>query len=445
MNATLENVGPCRKLLKVEFSAEEVGKEYAESLAAYAKHGTVKGFRPGRAPAELVRRKYGKQIEEGLKEHLLAMGFRQAIEEHKIDPIAEMGLEQSELKEGQPFAFSVTLDVEPDFALPEYKGIEVDAKKVEIAEEAVGQAVDRYLESTGKYEDVAEDRPARENDMVAVDYAATVDGKPMGEYSEKAKSLAEGKDFWVIANDEYSFLPGYGPQLAGMKVGDKKDVEVAFGDEFPIEELRGKKAVFATEAKKLRARAKPAMDEAFFKSMGVKDEAELRATFRGMLEREAETRERGRRRDQLLDALLKAAEVEVPETEVKAESNRIVYDMVDDNVRRGVSEEQIRENIGKITESAQAAAKDRVKLRHLLKRIAREEKIGATDAEVSGLMASHAMRAGHRTAKDWIRAGKLKERELRAGLKQDLLTSKTVDFLLANAKLTGEGAGAAQE
>ena len=442
MNVAVENMGPCRKLLKAEFAAEDIQKEYDESLKVFAKHGAVKGFRPGRAPLDVIRRKYDKQILEGLRDHLLAQGFQKAMKEHKFEAIAESNLTQSELKAGLPFTFSVELDVEPEFELPAYKGIEVDAKKVEITEEALTQAIDRYLESTGKYEDVTEDRAAKADDMVAVDYAASVDGKPMSEFSEKAKSLAVGNEFWVIANEEYSFLPGFGPQLVGLKVGESKDISVAFDGQSPIEDLRGKTATFAATVKKIRSRAKPTMDEALFKSLNVKDEAELRDTFRSMLSREAESQERSRRRNVLIDALLKGAELDVPESETHSESNRIVYEMVDDNVRRGVPEQDIRDNIAKITESAKTAARDRVKLRYLLKRIAETEKIEATDGEVSSLMAAQAMRAGHRTAKDWMKAAKLKETAVRAGMKQDLLTSKTIDFLLANANLTGEGAEA---
>jgi trigger factor len=445
MNVTVENTGPCRKLLKVEFSAEEIQTEYDESLSVYAKHGRVKGFRPGRAPMEMIRRQYDKQILDGLRDHLLAKGYQQAMKEHGFDPIAEMGLEQTELKAGEPFSFSVTLEVEPQFELPAYKGLEVDAKAVDITDDAVTQAIDRYLENTGKYEDVTEDRPVAAGDMVAVDYTATVDGQPMADLSEKAKSLAAGTDFWVIANEEYSFLPGFGPQLAGLKVGESKDIPVAFDEQSPIEELRGKTGVFAATVKKIRARAKPAMDEALFKSLNVKDEAELRDTFRGLLSREAESQERSRRRNHLLETLMKAAALDVPESEARSESNRIVYEMVDDNMRRGVPEQEIRDNIAKITESAQAAATDRVKLRYLLKRIAQEEQIAATDAEVSALMSAQAMRSGHRSAKDWLQAAKLKEKDVRAGLRQDLLSSKTVDFLLQNAKLTGAGAAAAAE
>ena len=440
MNVTVANTGPCRKMVKVEFSGEEIQKEYDESLAVFAKHGRVKGFRPGKAPIEMIRRMYDKQIVEGLHEHLLAKGFQQVLKEHKLAIVAEYDLQKSALKAGEPFSFSLTVDVEPEFELPAYKGIEVEAKKVEIAADAVAQAIDRYLENMGKYEDLAEPRPVNEGDMVAVDYVATVDGKPMAEISEKAKGLAAGADFWVIANKEYSFLPDFGPQLVGLKVGDAKDISVTFDEQSPIEELHGKTAVFASTVKKIRVRTKPAMNEELFKSLGVKDEADLRATFKNMLQGEADRQETSRRRNHLIESLMKNAALDVPETEEHDESHRIVYEMVEENTRRGVPEQEIRDNLGKISESAKAAAKDRLKLRYLLKRIAREEKIEVSDVEVTALLNAQALRSGAKSAKEWLQRAKLKEGEVRKSLRADLLTTKTIDALMGHAKLTGEGA-----
>ena len=440
MKVNVESTGPCRKQVKVEFTAEEIQQEYDESLAVFAKHGRVKGFRPGKAPADMIRRMYDKQIIEGLHEHLLAKGFQQALKEHKLETVAEYDLQKSNLAAGQPFSFSVTVDVAPEFELPAYKGIEVEAKKVEIDENAVTQAMDRYLEGMGKYADRTETRPVKEGDMVAVDYTATVDGKPMAEISEKAKGLAAGTDFWVIANEEYSFLPGFGPQLVGLKVGAAKEIPVTFEAQSPIEELRGKTAVFAATVKKIRARAKPALNEELFKQLGAKDEADLRATFKNMLQAEADRQELTRRRNLLMEALMKNATLDVPESEAHEESNRIVYEMVEENTRRGVSEQEIRDNIGKISESAKKAAQDRLKLRYLLKRIAREEKIEVAEPEVAALLAQYAARSGAKSVKEWLQKAKLKEAEVRKGLRADLLTTKTIDALMGHAKLTGAGA-----
>ena len=388
----------------------------------------------------MIRRQYDKQILENLRDHLLARGFRQAMQEHKFEPLAEMDLQQSPLKAGAPFSFSVTLDVEPEFDLPAYRGIAIEAKQVAITEEAVTEAIERFRAESGKYEDLTEDRPVRDGDMAAVDYTATVDGQPMAEISEKAKSLATGRDFFVIANEEYSFLPGFGPQLVGLKVGESKAIPVAFDAQTPIEELRGKTGVFQATVKKIRTRLPRPLDAEFFKSLGVEDEAGLREMFRRELERQAERQEQARRRRALIDALMKDARLDVPESLAQDESNRLVYEMVADNSRRGVPEQAIRDNLAQISDSAKVAARDRLKLRYLLRRIAREEQIQVTEAEVTTLLNAEAARLGHRSVREWLAASKLKEKDVRTSLRQDLLTSKTIDFLLAHAKLSGAGA-----
>ncbi len=447
MNVTVETKGACRRLVKVEFSAEEIQAEYDEWLQVYQRQGKVKGFRPGKAPPELVQRIYNKEILENMRDPLVAKGYQQAVKEHHLaNSVAEMDLQLSELKAGQPFSFSVVVDLEPEFELPEYKGIEIDAKKVEIADEAVTEFIENYRMQTGKFEELTEERPVQMNDMAAVDYTATVDGQPLAEFSEKAKELATATDYWVMVNEEYSFLPGFGPQLAGMKVGDFKAVEVVFDEaRSPIEDLKGKTVVFQTTVKKIKARIPRAMDEEFFKSMGVADEEGLRKAFRDMLQHEAEMEEQKRRRNDLLDVLFKRVEMELPESEVASETNQVVYEIVDSNARRGVPEQQIREKLEEITASAGATAQSRLKMRYILQRIARAENIAAADAEITRRMEQYAYYAGAKTIAEWLKRTRRKEKAVRDDLRIDLTNSKVVDFLMAEAKLTGEGAVEAPE
>jgi trigger factor len=175
--------------LKVEFSAEEIQKEYDESLAMYAKHGKMKGFRPGKAPARDDPPPVRQADPRRPARTPARQGLPQALKEHKLETVAEYDLQKSALKAGEPFSFSLAVDVEPEFELPAYKGIEVDAKPVAITDDAVTQAIDRYLENMGKYEDLAEARPVKEGDMVAVDYTATVDGQAHGRNLRKGQGL----------------------------------------------------------------------------------------------------------------------------------------------------------------------------------------------------------------------------------------------------------------
>jgi trigger factor len=440
MNVSVESTGPCRKLLKVDFEQEEVLKEYEDSLAAYARQVRIKGFRPGKAPLNLVRRQYDKAILSGLDERLVARGFHELLKQHPMKVVRELKLNKTELKPELPFGVELEVEVAPEFELPEYKGIEVEARKVSIAEEAVTQAIDEYLESVGKFEDAPEGAEVRAGDMAAVDYAATVDGQPMESLSEKARQLATAEDYWVIANEAYSFLPTFGPQLVGMKPGDAKDVSVTFDDQAPIEELRGKTATFATTLKKVRVRAKPPMDQKLFDSLHVKDEAELRAMFAQELDRRAREEEDTRRTHAIVEKLIADATFDLPPSEVQEQVNSIVYDLVEQNARRGVPEQEIRESVGKITEAAQSLAVSRLRMKYIGDAIAEKEKLRVSQAEVDRVMLAHAMQAGHRDVKSWLKSIKAKETQLRNGLQSEMLRSKVMNFLKSQARYTGEGA-----
>lgn len=440
MKVNVENAGPCRKKISVEFSAEEVDNEYGSSLKYYLRHGTVKGFRPGKAPEAMIRRAYDKQILSVLKDHLLATGFQQAMKEHKLQTVAEYDLQQSTLASGQPFSFSLVVDVAPEFELPEYKGIEVDAKKIEIADEAVTQALNDYLKSLGQYEDVTEPLPVEIEDIVAVDYTSTLDGEVPAEMSKELKDLLEATDRWVVANQEYSFLPEFGTQLIGAKVGDTRDITVQFEQDAQPAEVRGKKGVFKTTVKKIRRRKMPVLDEATLQRIGAKSEEDVRDMFRQLLRQQAEIQEQRRRREQVEAHLLKTVEnLDLPESEESEVHNNLVYSIVDENLQRGVKEQEIRENLDKISASAKEAARTQLKLRYLLKRIADAENLVVTDQEVDSALLRQAQRDGV-SVKDFIRTRKLNEAKLRRDIRTGLRNGKAMDAVLSHAKLTGPGA-----
>lgn len=442
MNVTVETQGPCRKLLKVEYSAEEVQAEYNEWLQVFQNQAEVKGFRPGKAPRDVVQRFYDKHIREQMRDPLIGKGYQQAVKEHHLkDPVAEMDLQQSELKAGQPFSFSMVVDLAPEFELPPYQGLEIEAKKVEVADEAVTKAIERYRENTGEFEEVTEERPIQVNDMVAVDYVATVDRQPMGEFAEKAKELSADMDFWVMVNEEFSFLPGFAAQLVGLKVGDSKAIDVSFdAASAPVEELKGKTAVFQTTVKKIKVRTPRAMDAEFFKSMGVTNEAELRDTFRGLLEGEAHREEIKRRRDELLGKLLKLVQFDLPESQVQEETLQVVYEVVGENSRRGVPEEEIRKQLDQIEKSAAVTAKERLKVRFLFERIAAQEHITVTETEVTKRLSNLAQYSGAKDIAAWLQTMNQKEKDVRQNVRRDILNAKVIEFLMEAATLVGAGA-----
>lgn len=441
MQSTLNEQGGCRRELAVEFTADEVRAKYNEILKTYVKYGQVNGFRPGRAPADLIRRKYGERIATETRDALTGDGYRAALQEHSLKIVAELDLKRDEVVPGQPFSFRLLMDVEPTFDLPSYKGIALDARKIDITPEAVDQALTAFLKNTGSYADAPEGATAANGDMIAVDYTATIDGHPLDEGLEKAKSLASAKDFFVIADEEYSFLPGFGTALVGLAPGAAKDIDITFPDTFPIEELRGKTARFAVTVKKIRTRTPRVIDEAFCKEAGVKDEAEFRERIRSSLESRAVESEENRLQEIIRDSLLSGSTFDLPAAELESEKNRIVYNLVEENARRGVPESAIRGGIEQITASAATTAERQLRLRYIFRAIARDDHINVSSAEVDRWL-----RGASPDPAAWLKQAakreKTTETEVRAEIRRMILLSKVENRLFELAAWSGDGAEA---
>ena len=440
MKIDYQPAGPCRNRLSIEFDAEETQSEFDALLGVYARPGRVKGFRPGNAPREMVLRQYQAKIMEDMKENLQARGYQKAYMEHRFEPLTEADYEQSELAPGQPFSFSVTLEVEPEFELPEYKGIEIETRPVVVTDEMVTDQLDHYLEGMGRYEDVEEAREVREKDMVQIDYEATLDGQPLGEAVPEAKELQTGKDYWTIVEPQYAFIPEIAPELTGMKVGETKAITIVFGEDAAVKELAGKSVVFTTTAKKIRMMRKAELNEELFKNLGVAGEAELRESIRRVLQRNGEGQEKSRRRDELIKILLERVTFDLPESEVRRRTNRMVYQAVENLSRQGVPEEMLRGQLEELTADARKRAAELVKLNYVLQRIGKEEKIAVAEGEVTSILRNEAGRSGLPTIKALTNRLQTDESELRANIAKDVLADKALGKVMSYVKLTGEDA-----
>lgn len=429
----------CRHVLKVEFTPEEVAEERAKVVGEYRKYARVPGFRPGKVPAALVEKKYGKEIAAAVEESLLPKGYREAKKEHGFASLADMNLEKGAVKAGEGWSFSLEMDVEPKIELPAYKGISLEAKKIDIQEEAVDEQVKHLLEREGKFEEVAGEATVEEGDMAQVDFSATVDGRALAEFDEKAKSLGEAKGFWAMTQDEFSFLPGFGPALKGMKTGETKDIEVTFPEDFRIEALKGKTAVYKTEVKGVKRHVAAALDEALLKRLGMADEAALREAIKTHLEEHAKSDRMAEKMGEVRKFLVAGTSFALPQSRVATLEQRLVYDVVLGNSRRGVPEEEIKNHLEDIQKECHARAEEGVKFDLVLDAIARAEGIEVSRAEVMSELrreTGDAQKALKKAAKD----NRCSEEDIVENVMQGMRRDKVQRWLLKNAAWTGDGA-----
>jgi trigger factor len=379
VNITVENLAPCKKLLRVELDAKVVDETFDTVTKDFQKQASLPGFRPGKAPRAMVLKKYEADIKDEVKRKLIGDSYRKALDEKKIAVIGYPDIEEIQFGRGQALQFAATIETAPEFQLPEYKELPArrEAKSVTAAD--VDRAIELLARQHTKFETVA--RELRRGDVAVVNYTGTCDGKPITDTAPTAKGLTEQKNFWVDAAPD-SFIPGFASQLAGAGAGDKRTVNVDFPADFVTKQLAGKKGVFEVEVVEVKEKVLPPMDDAFAKKYDAENLAKLREGVARDLENELKYSQAKAVRGQIIRALLNATNFDLPETAVAHETRTVVYDIVRENTQRGVARDLIEKQKDEIYSAAAQSAKERVKLSFLIQRIAEKEGIQVSQDEV---------------------------------------------------------------
>ena len=281
MNVTVENLAPCKKLVRVELEAPKVDETFETITRDFQKQAALPGFRPGKAPRAMVLKKYEPDIKAEVKRKLIGDSYRQAVEEKKISVIGYPDIEEIQFARGQALQFAATIETAPEFALPEYKGLPAKREAKSVTAADVDRAIEMLAKQHVKFETAA--RELRAGDVAVVNYTGTCDGKPITDTAPTAKGLTEQKNFWVDAAPD-AFIPGFADQLVGAKAGDRRTVNVDFPSDFVTQQLAGKKGVYEVEVVEVKEKILPVMDDAFAK----KYEAENLAKLREGVERDLE-------------------------------------------------------------------------------------------------------------------------------------------------------------
>jgi trigger factor len=429
VSVSVENLAPCKKLLRVEVDAKAVDEAFESMTKDFQKQAALPGFRPGKAPRALVLKKYEKDIQDEVKRKLISDSYRKALEEQKIDVVSAPDIEEIQFGRGQALQFAATIETAPEFQLPEYKGLPVKREAKSVTDADIEHALNLLREQQVKFGTVM--RELRAGDIAVVNYTGACDDKPIIETAPTAKGLTVQKDFWVGTEPD-AFIPGFADQLLGAKAGDKRVVTVDFPADFVTKELAGKKGVFEVEVVEVKEKILPPLDDAFAKSYDAENLEKLRAGVRRDLENELKYKQGRDTRAQIVRALLDRVNFELPETAVAHETRNVVFDLVRENTKRGLSREMIEKEKDAIYSYAASSAKERVKLSFLAQRVAEKEDIKVSQEEI--LRRVQTLAAVYQIPPDKF----LKDLQKRNGLVEiydQLAHEKVMDFLEQNAKI----------
>lgn len=430
MKVETQKIGPCKVKVIVKAEANETHKEYEDVMNLFMKQGRVPGFRPGKVPREIIKRDFHKEITEDVQGRLFRSLYRQALEQEGIQMVALRDVNDMLFSPETGITFTMTVDVKPDFDLPKYKKIPVIFEEPTVTEAQIDEHIDRLRKAFAKFEEADAGHLADIGDLVSIDYKGLIDGQqPVLEVAPDAKTLAEGTDFWVQTEDE-RFIPEIVKALKGLKAGDTTEVKVKFPKDHPVEALRGKKAVYSVTLKKVRSRVMP-KDEDMLAQVKLDSMDKLREQTRTHLLESMQQAEKQRREQTIIEFLLKKASFDLPESQVAEEINSTLDRMANEAHYRGLTREDLAKNREAIIENATASAKRQLTLRYILGRIADQENIALTDAEVDQKIAS--LSGEFRMKPDQLRAQIEKNGRMEL-LRSQVRDEKTMHFLIEEAK-----------
>ena len=379
MKTDTKKLDKCQVELNVTLDAEEMKAIVKEVEKAFVREAKLPGFRPGKVPLELIRKKFAQGLKQETERAMFQKNIGEAIKAEQLEEIAIADVKDMKF-DAEGGSFTAVVEVKPTFKAPTYKGLKIAAANVTVGDDAVNEQVARLRTAYAKFEDAKDGETVQDGDFVQIDYKGTVDGKAIIELAPEAKIVDSGTGFWTQV-EEGRFLPEILDAVKGMKAGEKKEgIKAKFDKDAAPESLKGKKAVYELTLKSFRRRVLPT-DAEFVEKAKAESLEKLVATVRESLEKQMAQQEEARRENEAVEALLKKADFDVPQSQVRRAMDGILHQLAERAQYSGLPADYFEKNRDQILKDAEENGTKQVRLWYLIDAIAKAENIEAKDEE----------------------------------------------------------------
>ncbi len=374
MKVDAERIENCQAVLTIEVEQERVGEALRQASRRISKRTTIPGFRAGKAPYHLVERTVGKErlFDEALEE-LGPQVYQEALAQSDLQPI---GQAQLEVVEREPLVLKMTVPLEPEVDLRDYRLLRVEGKEVKVEEEEVEKVLTALREDHGEWTPV--ERPVKDGDLLTLDIEGTSGGQRLievkeGEYVEKVGSGLP--------------IPGFPEMIEGMKSGEEKDLSLVCPADHPNEELAGKKIDFLVRLHGVKEKILPPLDDEFAKMVGDFESLEkLREQIKSLLQTQGETKERERVANEMLAQMTEKAKIEYPPFLLQRELDSLREDYSQALAQQGFTLDRYlqitKQSEEEFTKELRPRAEERLKRSLILRRFMEEEGVSVQEEEV---------------------------------------------------------------
>ena len=363
--------------LVIETTAEEFEKGLNEAYNKNKGKITLPGFRKGKAPRKMVEKFYGAEVfYEDAANAIIPEAYAEAAEESKLEIVSQPKIDVVQLEQGKPFIFSAEVAVKPEVELGQYKGVEVAKVDSEVTDEDIANELKKVQEQNSRTISVAE-RAVKDGDMTVIDFEGFVDGK--------AFEGGKGENY-PLTIGSHSFIDTFEDQIIGMNIGDEKEINVTFPEEYHAEELKGKPATFKVKVNEIKEKQLPELDDDFAQDVSDFDtmDAYKESLVSQLKERKA-NEAKVKKEDEAMEKIIEAAKMDIPEAMINTQVNRMLEDFAQRLQAQGLSVEQYFQYTGvtaeKIIEDMKPQAVKNIQSRLVLEAVVKAENIEVSDAE----------------------------------------------------------------
>jgi trigger factor len=416
----------CKREIELEIPAENVTKATEKVARDLARVARIPGFRPGKAPVTLIRRRFAGDIQGEVLQSLVPEYLEKALDEKKLVPVTRPEVDKVEFKEGEPLKFRAVFEVLPEFELGNYKGLEIQVDAVEAGQAQVDKVVEEMRERAATFVPV-EGRAAKDGDFALI----KLSGLPEG-----GGDPVEADNIMCHIGAEET-LESFTENLRGANPGETKKFQSKYPDDYPDQKLAGKTYDYSVEVLAIKEKKLPEVNDEFAKdaageASGVTTVAELRKKILENLEAAKEEQQSSQAREKILEALVKKHDFPVPEALVEHQMDVRLERTVRSLTAQGVDPRAVNVDWVSLRRRQHDRAVDDVKAELLLDRIADTEKIEATDEDVEKEISALAERSGESATA--LRARLTKQGALDR-MKSKLRSDKTIEWLYRNTRI----------
>ena len=426
MSTTVEKIASNKVKLSFDIDSAKFDEAMGKAYLKVRNQVTIPGFRKGKAPRKMIENMYGEGVfyDEAF-ELIFDEVYGPAVDENKIEVVDRPEIEIQEIGAGKNLKFTCEVFVKPDVTLGEYKGVSVKKETTVVTDVEVDARVEEERNKQATEIEV-EDRAVAEGDTVNLDYAGSVDGVAF------AGGTAEGQTLKI---GSHTFIPGFEEQMVGMNIGEEKDLDVTFPEEYHAKELAGKKAVFHVKVNGITETQLPALDDDFAKDISEFDTLEeYKADIRAKLEAQAAERDQNAFTNAVIEKVIANATVEIPEAMIERQIDSMMRDFEYRLASQGLKLADFMKYTGQDEKAFRANYRDQaeksVRAHLVLEAVEKAEAIDATEEQIDAQIAQFAPQSG-KSVEELKQTLTEADREY---FKADAIRDNAIKFLCDNAK-----------